>query len=171
MTQLKASATTQLRYYSIRKRMSDIRKKFIPISDIMSDSALPVRYRRFRYQAQFDITNHGYQTKCSTLSYLGKTVQFYTGFELCCPYGNMILQCFVKGDFLLQPQKMLHCSKFVEKCMHISTYINSGGQSYSSSVTKVRNQLLFVVLVVRYHCGGQPEEVNSCVLNSYMVYL
>jgi hypothetical protein len=27
------------------------------------------------------------------------------------------------------------------------------------------------VLVVRYHCGGWPEEVNSCVLNSYMVYL
>ncbi len=25
--------------------------------------------------------------------------------------------------------------------------------------------------VVRYHCGGGPEEVNSCVLNSYMVYL
>jgi hypothetical protein len=24
---------------------------------------------------------------------------------------------------------------------------------------------------VRYHCGGWPEEVNSCVLNSYMVYL
>jgi hypothetical protein len=27
------------------------------------------------------------------------------------------------------------------------------------------------VLLVRYHCGGWPEEVNSCVLNSYMVYL
>jgi hypothetical protein len=26
-------------------------------------------------------------------------------------------------------------------------------------------------LIVRYHCGGRPEEVNSCVLNSYMVYL
>jgi hypothetical protein len=24
---------------------------------------------------------------------------------------------------------------------------------------------------VRYHCGGWPEEVNSCVLNSYMIYL
>ncbi len=27
------------------------------------------------------------------------------------------------------------------------------------------------VICVRYHCGGWPEEVNSCVLNSYMVYL
>jgi hypothetical protein len=27
------------------------------------------------------------------------------------------------------------------------------------------------VIIVRYHCGGRPEEVNSCVLNSYMVYL
>jgi hypothetical protein len=26
-------------------------------------------------------------------------------------------------------------------------------------------------LLVHYHCGGWPEEVNSCVLNSYMVYL
>jgi hypothetical protein len=26
-------------------------------------------------------------------------------------------------------------------------------------------------LSVRYHCGGWPEEVSSCVLNSYMVYL
>jgi hypothetical protein len=25
--------------------------------------------------------------------------------------------------------------------------------------------------VVRYHCGGWPEEVNTCFLNSYMVYL
>ncbi len=24
---------------------------------------------------------------------------------------------------------------------------------------------------VRFHCGGWPEEVNSCFLNSYMVYL
>jgi hypothetical protein len=26
-------------------------------------------------------------------------------------------------------------------------------------------------VTVRYHCGGWPEEVNSCFLNSYMVYL
>ncbi len=32
--------------------------------------------------------------------------------------------------------------------------------------------LNFVTFIcVRYHCGGWPEEVNSCVLNSYMVYL
>jgi hypothetical protein len=29
----------------------------------------------------------------------------------------------------------------------------------------------WLILIVRYHCGGWPEEVNSCVLNSYMVYL
>jgi hypothetical protein len=27
------------------------------------------------------------------------------------------------------------------------------------------------ILTVRYHCGGWPEEVNTCFLNSYMVYL
>ncbi len=26
-------------------------------------------------------------------------------------------------------------------------------------------------MIVRYHCGGWSEEVNSCILNSYMVYL
>jgi hypothetical protein len=26
-------------------------------------------------------------------------------------------------------------------------------------------------VLVRYHCGGWPEEVNSCFFNSYMVYL
>jgi hypothetical protein len=29
----------------------------------------------------------------------------------------------------------------------------------------------FIRQLVRYHCGGWPEEVNSCFLNSYMVYL
>ncbi len=28
-----------------------------------------------------------------------------------------------------------------------------------------------LILAVRYHCGGWPEEVNTCFLNSYMVYL
>jgi hypothetical protein len=27
------------------------------------------------------------------------------------------------------------------------------------------------VITVRYHCGGWSEEVNSCILISYMVYL
>jgi hypothetical protein len=50
----------------VQIRMSDIgyRKKLYSISDIMSDSALSVRYRKFRYQAQSDIANHGYQIKC-----------------------------------------------------------------------------------------------------------
>jgi hypothetical protein len=29
----------------------------------------------------------------------------------------------------------------------------------------------YLVMCVRYHCGGWPEEVNSYFLNSYMVYL
>jgi hypothetical protein len=28
-----------------------------------------------------------------------------------------------------------------------------------------------LVILVRYHCGGWPEEVNTCFLNSCMVYL
>jgi hypothetical protein len=33
----------------------------------MSDSALSVRYQKFRYQAQSDIADHGYQTKCPSM--------------------------------------------------------------------------------------------------------
>jgi hypothetical protein len=42
---------TKLLWLPKQFRMSDIRENFIPISYIMSDSALSVRYRKFRYQA------------------------------------------------------------------------------------------------------------------------
>jgi hypothetical protein len=45
-------------------KMSDIGYKIIPISYIMLDSALSVRYQKFWYQAQSDIADHGYRTKC-----------------------------------------------------------------------------------------------------------
>jgi hypothetical protein len=53
-------------WLSVYSRMSDIwyRLNFIPISDIMSDSAFLVRYRKFRYQAQSNFAVHGYRTKC-----------------------------------------------------------------------------------------------------------
>ncbi len=35
---------------------------------------------------------------------------------------------------------------------------------------KMKKQL-FLSVPVRYHCGGWPKEVNTCFLNSYMVYL
>ncbi len=35
----------------------------------------------------------------------------------------------------------------------------------------VYNFTFILLLIVRYHCGGWPEEVNTCFLNSYMVYL
>ncbi len=43
--------------------LSDIGQNFILISDIVSDSALSVRYRKFRYQAQSDIADHGYRIR------------------------------------------------------------------------------------------------------------
>ncbi len=36
---------------------------------------------------------------------------------------------------------------------------------------KLKTRKKYGDLTVRYHCGGWPEEVNSCFLNSYMVYL
>ncbi len=34
----------------------------------MLDSTLSVRYRKFRYQAQSDIADHGYRTKCPPMA-------------------------------------------------------------------------------------------------------
>jgi hypothetical protein len=40
-----------------------------------------------------------------------------------------------------------------------------------SNFRDIRGRRSSKYVSVRYHCGGWPEEVNSCVLNSYMVYL
>ncbi len=34
-----------------------------------------------------------------------------------------------------------------------------------------KRKLAKVELIVRYHCGGWSVDINSCILNSYMVYL
>ncbi len=36
----------------------------------MTDSALSVRYRKFQYQAQSDIADHGYRTKCPPMQFI-----------------------------------------------------------------------------------------------------
>jgi hypothetical protein len=56
----------------------------------MSDYALSVRYRRFRYQAQSDITDHGYRTKCPPM---------------------MVSHSVFRKDIL----KVLHCKKGMEQ--------------------------------------------------------
>jgi hypothetical protein len=38
-------------------------------------------------------------------------------------------------------------------------------------VIGILHMSLTEIVTVRYHCGGWPEEVNTCFLNSYMVYL
>jgi hypothetical protein len=38
-------------------------------------------------------------------------------------------------------------------------------------IVRINSALYQRCVIVRYHCGGWPEEVNSCALNSYMVYL
>ncbi len=55
------SITIQLQCLSIG---SDILYKFIPIYDKMLNSAPSVRYWRFQYQAQSDMADHRYRTKC-----------------------------------------------------------------------------------------------------------
>jgi hypothetical protein len=49
---------------TILVRMSDIAYRIKLFRYIMSDSTLSVRYRKFRYQAQYEIADHGYRTKC-----------------------------------------------------------------------------------------------------------
>ncbi len=41
----------------------------------------------------------------------------------------------------------------------------------TSRTDRQKSVQLITDIVVRYHCGGWPKEVNSCFLNSYMVYL
>jgi hypothetical protein len=42
---------------------------------------------------------------------------------------------------------------------------------FSKNSMNIYSEELILFFIVRYHCGGWPEEVNSCFLNSYMVYL
>ncbi len=60
---------TELLCLTVSIRMSDIayRIKLFSDIDIMSDSALSVRYWKFWYQAQYEIADHGYRTKCSPI--------------------------------------------------------------------------------------------------------
>jgi hypothetical protein len=67
--------------------MSDIGYwiKLNSISDIMWDSALSVRYRKFRYQAQSDIADHRYRTKCPPMPMLHVNVHTACLVLLACP--------------------------------------------------------------------------------------
>ncbi len=68
----KASTNTELLRLCVHNWMSDIgyRIKLYSESDIISDSTLSVRYRKFRYQAQSDIADHGYRTKCPPMIFV-----------------------------------------------------------------------------------------------------
>ncbi len=39
------------------------------------------------------------------------------------------------------------------------------------NLVQIWKLFIYFTINVRYHCGGWPEEVNTCFLNSYMVYL
>ncbi len=57
---------TKLLWLPVKNWMSDIgyRIKLYSDVDIMLDSALSVWYQKFRYQAQSEIADHRYRTKC-----------------------------------------------------------------------------------------------------------
>jgi hypothetical protein len=42
---------------------------------------------------------------------------------------------------------------------------------FSYQFKKFFYKISLLIILVRYHCGGWSKEVNSCILNSYMVYL
>jgi hypothetical protein len=87
-------------------------------SDIMLDSALSVRYRKFRYQAQSDIADHGYRTKCPPMVTLYRSPQMivrrlFDSFKCRKPtagYSNSTkMQCCGAGaarsrNFSLEPE-------------------------------------------------------------------
>jgi hypothetical protein len=55
-------------------------------------------------------------------------------------------------------------------------YIRDGlsfieNNNFVNNQNKIFESISIEIIYVRYHCGGWSEEVNSCILNSYMVYL
>ncbi len=53
-------------------------------------------------------------------------------------------------------------------------YINMVNTNMTMKILSGRldtHSTMKMIIPVRYHCGGWSEEVNSCILNSYMVYL
>ncbi len=71
----------------------------------------------------------------------------------------------IKPDFLTKPDGLYryHCqASFVARDVLFKRKALAG---------KLALAQLIYNISVRYHCGGWPEEVNTCFLNSYMVYL
>ncbi len=56
-----------------------------------------------------------------------------------------------------------HCTLVQTKAMHAN--------AMHANIVHTGSVHVRAVHTVRYHCGGWPEEVNTCFLNSYMVYL
>ncbi len=74
-----------------------------------------------------------------------------------------------KGVMVLQQNGILSINQWQRFRQQQIRFCNNStvilGNIYN--VTSGRNS----TVIVRYHCGGWPEEVNTCFLNSYMVYL
>ncbi len=67
----------------------------------MSDSTLSVRYRKFRYQAQSDIADHGYRTKCPPMPVSKTTVHNNAASSSAATNGHRYLTMKGKSaDFL-----------------------------------------------------------------------
>jgi hypothetical protein len=80
-------------------------------------------------------------------------------------YKNRFLGEYGPKLNLKDGQHVVFIEWYVEKLAYRANFTNA-------RVTKITpHRTTWEYIIVRYHCGGRPEEVNSCVLNSYMVYL
>ncbi len=72
------------------------------------------------------------------------------------------------------PSSSYHSSCYPPSCYPSFCYPSfcySSSCYPSSSYPFIQIPVCCLNCIVRYHWGGRSEEVNSCVLNSYMVYL
>jgi hypothetical protein len=63
----------------------------------MSDSALSVRYQKFRYQAQSDIADHGYRTKCPPMHRCQSLLRVIQGVSAAGHWAKLVLEIDIGG--------------------------------------------------------------------------
>jgi hypothetical protein len=134
-----------------------------------------VLVRKFDFEkSKLAILGHVTESNSTTISnrtpglqdVLGIRIPWCLGWLLCDAFDLMSVMAKLSEMFLMSMMSFFVLGEC--NAMIYSVYLTC--VMYFMLVRSV-NSVISVKLFVRYHCGGRPEEVNSCVLNSDMVYL
>ncbi len=111
-------------------------------------------HAKYRAKPRYTVTKPGRNSEKNTLK---------------CIYPKVILKKKFRGELFDTKKRVI----FWDKSLKTSNFIKIIRIFASNSKPKTLklSPTVHFVLSVCYHCGGWPKEVNSCVLNSYMVYL